>query len=86
MPSVVTQIVEVPVPVPCGAAAKLGPEPVYAANPGALRDLPHKAPWDTLTERQKLENWLHVTKLQTIEIDQRAFRQREAAAAYSACE
>lgn len=85
MPAVETQPVNLPVPARCGAAEKLGPEPQYAATAEALRAVPHPGPWETLTDRQKLENWLHVTKLQTIEINQRAARQRDTIAVVSAC-
>jgi hypothetical protein len=82
-----TQIIKVPDGTRCDGKEKLGPEPTYAANPSAVRDVPHK----TLSEdkgvahRQKEENWLHVTKLMVVQIDQLFRRLAEYTAAYSAC-
>lgn len=84
-PKVETQIVEIPIPTGCGAAAKLGPEPAYAATDAALKVVPHPDPVDRLTERQKLENWLYLTKLLTVDRLQRMLRDREKTAVLLAC-
>lgn len=82
-----TQIVKVPDATRCDGKQKLGPEPHYAATPGALRDMPHKTLSDDKEQahRQLEENWLHVTKLLVIQIDQLFARLRNYAAAYDAC-
>lgn len=85
--SVETQIVKAPDGKRCDGKEKLGPEPAYAATPSALRDVPHKMLSDDkdAAHRQKEENWLYVTKLLVIQIDQLARRLAAYIAAIEAC-
>lgn len=81
-PIIMTQIVEVPVPVRCNAKEQLGAEPAYVDTDEAIRATPFPNP---MTEAELLSNWFYHTKLLTAGRLQRIQRDREKTAAIEAC-